>query len=140
MAKKKKELLPGLEELAKTSGKKVNLEDRRFFDKLNAFILKNLESRITVTDLASFFNVSTRNLYRLFSDIGLPPPNEYIKAFRLNYAGRLLRTTSLSVKEIMYDCGFNTKGHFYSEFCKKYAMTPRQYKLHSLDSGEQSID
>lgn len=114
--------------------------DKQFIDKLDAHIRNHLESRITVTDLASFFNVSTRNLYRRFSDIGLPPPNEYIKAFRLNHAARLLRTTSLSVKEIMYDCGFNAKGHFYSEFEKKYAMTPRQYKRQSLDSDEQSKD
>ena len=115
-----------------------NPEAKKFIEKLNAYISEHLESQITVTDLASFFNMSTRNLYRRFSDIGLPSPNEYIIAFRLNDAARLLRTTSLSIKEIMYDCGFNTKGHFYSEFEKKYAMTPKQYKLQYLDSEEQS--
>lgn len=122
------------------NGKKVNMEAKKFIDRLNDYIYKNLQSQITVTDLASFFNVSTRNLYRRFSDIGIPPPNEYIKAFRLNYAGRLLRTTSLSIKEIMYDCGFNSKGHFYSEFEKKYAMSPKLYRLQSLDTNEPSND
>ena len=120
------------------NGKKVNPEDKQFIDRLNAYILKKIDSPITIADLACFFNVSTRNLYRRFSGIGLPPPNKYIKAFRLSYAGRLLRTTSLSIKEIMYDCGFNTKGHFYSEFDIKFAMTPKQYKLQPLDSEEPS--
>ena len=122
------------------NGKKVNLEDKKFIDRLNDYVSKNLQSQITVADLASFFNVGTRNLYRRFSSIGLPPPNEYIKAFRLNYAGRLLRTTSLSIKEIMFDCGFNSKGHFYSEFEKQYAMSPKQFRLQSLDSDEPAND
>ena len=132
-------ILPALSDRQRgTSPASLKMASSLDVAKLNAYLLKNLESQITVTDLASFFNVSTRNLYRRFADIGLPPPNEYIKAFRLNYAGRLLRTTSLSIKEIMFDCGFNTKGHFYSEFEKKYGMTPKQYKLQALDSEEQS--
>ena len=120
------------------NGKKVNLKEKEYIDKLNEFIDKNLQSQITVTDLATFFNVSTRNLYRRFSDLGLPPPNEYIKAYRVTYAGKLLRTTSLSIKEIMYDSGFSSKGHFYSEFEKKYGMPPKQYRQQSIGPDEQS--
>lgn len=118
------------------NGKKVKEKD--YIEKLNEYIDKNLQSQITVTDLATFFNVSTRNLYRRFSALGLPPPNEYIKSYRIAYAGRLLRTTTLSIKEIMYDSGFSSKGHFYSEFEKKYGMPPKQYRQQTLGPDEQS--
>lgn len=43
-------------------------------------------------------------------------------------AVKLLLTTNLSIQEIMYECGFNNRAHFYKEFGKRYAMTPKEYR------------
>ncbi len=34
----------------------------------------------------------------------------------------------MTVQQIMYACGFNSKTYFYREFAKNYGVTPKQYR------------
>ena len=47
---------------------------------------------------------------------------------RLEYAAKLLRTTKLTVSEIMFKCGFSNKSYFYREFLKQYGVSPKDYR------------
>ena len=79
--------------------------------------------------LAEALHISTRNLYRKFKSLGLLPPNEYVREQKLLQAAKMLRTTNLTIQEIIYDCGFNNRAHFYKEFNKRYGMTPKDYRM-----------
>ena len=66
-------------------------------------------------------------------------PNEFIRGFRLDYAAKLLRTTQLTVMEVMYKSGFSNKSYFYREFQKQYGFSPKDYRTKeqkSLDPEE----
>ena len=41
---------------------------------------------------------------------------------------RLLQTTDMTVQEVIYECGFNNRAHFYKEFEKKFGMTPKAFR------------
>ena len=64
-------------------------------------------------------------------------PADFIRSFRLQEAEKRLRTTSKTVQEIMADCGFKNKAHFYREFAKLYHATPKEYRMTVSNTGEQ---
>ena len=72
--------------------------------------------------------MSTRSLYRRLKDLGLPFPKEYLRERRMEKAVVLLQTTDKSIQEIIYECGFNNRAHFYKEFGKRYQVTPKEYR------------
>ena len=55
-------------------------------------------------------------------------PTEMITDLRLEYASRLLLTSNLHVTDICYECGFENLSWFYKQFCKKFSMTPVEYR------------
>ncbi len=110
-------------------GKLMTGEERQFRDQVVSVINKNLtNSDFTPDDLAREMNLSQRNLYRKFSESGLPTPKEFIKSYKIKYAARQLDTTNLTIQEIIYSSGFNTRSQFYTEFRKHYGVTPKDYR------------
>ena len=109
-------------------GKLTDKSDVDFIAAVDAYIKEHLQDSLTIQDMAMALNLSDRSLYRRFSEIGLPTPKEYINRFKLENVTRLLMTTSLTVKEIMYECGFSNKAHFHREFLKRYGMTPLAWR------------
>ena len=110
-------------------GKLMAGEERKFRDEVISIINKNLTNAdFTPNDLASKMNLSQRKLYRKFSEAGLPTPKEFIKSYRIEYAARQLDTTNLTIQEIIYSSGFNTRTQFYAEFRKHYGITPKEYR------------
>ena len=58
-------------------------------------------------------------------------PSEYVSGLKLSYAEGLLRNSNLSVSEIAYRSGFNNLSSFYSRFCKKHGVSPKDYRKES---------
>lgn len=111
-------------------GRLMDKESIRFVDRLNEYIEENLDNPdLSPESLASHFQTSTRNLYRKMKDLGLQPANDFIKEHRITFAAKLLVTTTLTVQEIIYRCGFNNRSHFYKEFDKRHGMTPKEYRV-----------
>ena len=59
--------------------------------------------------------------------------SDYINAYRINEALSLLKSaeTNLTIKEIMFDVGFNSRSVFNTLFKKQTGMTPSEYKKRS---------
>lgn len=55
--------------------------------------------------------------------------NEWVNEYRINEAKSHLRNSELSIKEICYEVGFNSKSVFNSAFRRQMKMTPSQYRL-----------
>lgn len=111
------------------SGKLVKNEERDFINDVVRIINDNLTTPdFTPEALASELGMSARNLYRKFSELDLPTPNNYIKAHKMETAARLIITTDMTIQEIIYHIGINTRSQFYSEFRKHFNMTPKQYR------------
>lgn len=110
-------------------GQLVKQEDKEFLYKLNDFVEKNLSNDNLTTELiADALHTSVRSLYRRLKELNLPSPKDYIKEWKMNNAARLLQTSNMSVQEIIYECGFNNRAHFYKEFGKRYGMTPKEFR------------
>lgn len=78
--------------------------------------------------LAALVNLSPsrfRHLFRQEAGIG---PGQYLKNFRLGKAEQMLRTTFLTVKQILKQVGIASNAHFVRDFRRKYGMTPTAYR------------
>jgi AraC-like DNA-binding protein/mannose-6-phosphate isomerase-like protein (cupin superfamily) len=53
---------------------------------------------------------------------------ETVTKIKINYAAQRLTMTSVPIKIICFNCGFNSIGHFYKIFKKYNGMTPNEYR------------
>ena len=87
-----------------------------------------------IVRLGQLVNLSGSRLRHLFKAEMDQTPAQYLKAIRMREAATLLRTTFLSVKEIMNRVGISNESHFVHEFKKAYGLAPSKYR-----SASQSL-
>lgn len=78
--------------------------------------------------LAEMVNLSGSRLRHLFKAEMGQTPAQYLKSIRMREAEMLLRTTFLSVKEIMNRVGISNESHFVHEFKKVHGLAPSKYR------------
>ena len=111
------------------SGQLMKNEDKEFIAELTKLLDQNLKnSSLTPDDVAQLMCISSRTLYRRLQELNLESPKEFIRNYRVEVAARLLTTTSMTVQEIFYQTGFNTRTQFYNNFSRKYGVKPTDYR------------
>lgn len=110
-------------------GQLIKVEDKKFMANIIRIVDENIDNPdLSPDELAAAMQISVRNLYRKFKELGQAPPNDFIKEQRINRAAKLIKTTALTIQEVMYRTGFNNRSHFYREFAKRYQKTPKEYR------------
>lgn len=110
-------------------GRPVHKSDKEFVMKLSKIAAEYIDDpQLSADLLSSEMRLSRMQLYRRLKEVTGETPTEFIRRRRLEHAERLLKTTDMTVQEIMYLSGFNNKAYFYREFAKQYRQTPREYR------------
>jgi AraC family transcriptional regulator of arabinose operon len=78
--------------------------------------------------LATLVNLSPSRFRHLFKQETGTSPAQYLKEYRLRKAEKMLRTTFLSVKQVLKHVGLGSNAHFVHDFRKKHGMTPTEYR------------
>ena len=78
--------------------------------------------------LAALVNLSPSRFRHLFKQETGTTPAQYLKDVRLIRAERMLRTTFLTIKQILKQVGIASNTHFVSDFRRKYGTTPTAYR------------
>ena len=78
--------------------------------------------------LAALVNLSPSRFRHLFKQETGTTPAQYLKEFRLRKAEKMLRTTFLSIKQILKQVGIASNAHFVHDFRRKYGTTPTAYR------------
>ena len=90
-----------------------------------------LDSSFTIHNLANQINIPYRNLSILINhDLG-QHFFDFVNEYRINKAKEILKNTEnkkLTVLEILYEVGFNSKSSFNTAFKKQTGLTPTQYR------------
>ena len=111
------------------AGKEMKKSDMNLLSAITEIILSHLdEESLSAEMIAGELSMSKIQLYRKLKATVDMTTTEYIRNVRLEQAQHLLRTSNLSVQEVMYACGFMTKTYFYREFQKKYGETPGEFR------------
>ena len=83
---------------------------------------------LTLERMAEHFKVSIRTLNRMFNRQLNCSPFQYLISARMKYAAQLLRSNTLSIKNIAEECGYKHTSFFIAEFKKYFRKTPLEYR------------
>jgi AraC family transcriptional regulator len=102
-------------------------------------IQNGISGKLEIETLARRTNVSPSHLRHVFkAETGLSL-TQFIKLARMQEAEHLLRTTFLSVKEVMYRVGFSNESHFSRAFRKTHGLAPGNYRTQRRQVDSQSL-
>ncbi len=121
--------------LVRTYGNRLTIPTesayKRILPLLPVFKLVNekiADPEFCIAEMAAHICVSEVYLRRLFKLANLPSPLKYINKKRIDTASLLLRTTSISIKQIAARCGFQNTHYFFRTFKAQTSLTPTQYR------------
>lgn len=83
---------------------------------------------IRLEDFADVAGLNPQYFCRQFKKFSGESPMKYLLHYRLRRAGQMLASTTLTVTDIAFECGFHNLGHFMTEFRKMMGMTPNSYR------------
>ncbi|MGN0994946.1 MAG: helix-turn-helix domain-containing protein [Butyricicoccus sp.] len=92
------------------------------------FIRDHLNEELGLKRLAAEVHISPSHLIRLFRQEMHRSPHEYIVLARMDRAKYLLKTTSLPVKAIAAEVGYQTESSFTGTFTEKIGISPRKFR------------
>lgn len=95
---------------------------------IQTWIKNNFSENIDIKTLSDKFTINIRTLNRRFKKATNTTPTNYLQKIRINHACDLLKTTNLTINEVMYKVGYQDSTHFSSLFKKYHEVTPGQYR------------
>lgn len=96
--------------------------------KAKQYITENLSSNITVQSIADYIGIHRTYLMRIFRQQTHCSVKMYINRMRISQATILLSSSDLSVTEIAFLVGFNSRQNFYIMFKKLHGCSPSVYR------------
>lgn len=101
-------------------------------DRRIELVLAEIGSDVTraweTAELAALVNLSASRFRHLFKEETGVGPGLYLRERRLERAELLLRTTFLTIKEVMSEAGMSSMSHFVSYFKRRYGVSPSGYR------------
>lgn len=88
---------------------------------------ENINSPITLSDLAKAAGYSQWHSARLFKELTGKPPFEYLRALRLSKAALLLRDNQPKIIDVAFDFVFDSHEGFTRAFTKQFGLSPKKY-------------
>lgn len=92
------------------------------------YISFNYQQPITIDDIANYIGISRSHLYRVFNEIYMISPKQYLTSFRINESCMLLSNTNLSIGVIASSVGYEDHLYFSKVFHKIKKLSPSDYR------------
>ncbi|NVO09921.1 MAG: response regulator [Bacteroidales bacterium] len=106
-----------------------------FFQKMLSYIDENIDDETLSSEkLCDKLAISKSSLYNKTKSILGTTPHNLINQRRLSKAAMLLKSTSMTVSEIINQTGFASRTHFYELFGKAYDCSPSDYRNKSAEN------
>lgn len=105
------------------------LQGQRFNpDKVQAYMLQNLDRPIDLDSLAKLSNLSKFHFSKLYRETTGFSPIQHLIQMKVEYARYLLETSDLSIQDIADRLGYDDSLYFSRLFRKTTGVSPRQYR------------
>lgn len=107
----------------------ISERDDHFFSKITKCIQNHLsETEFNADTIADEVGMSKSSLYKKVKTITGLTPHGLIKQYRLKKAADLLKNSTMSVSEVIYETGFNSRSYFYKSFNEVYHCHPKDFE------------
>lgn len=94
------------------------------------FMHENLHRSLSRQEICGHVGVSAPYFSRVFAEYLECSPITYFLEQKFNWTAQLLKTTSLSIKEISDRAGFESPLYFSAQFKKHFGFSPKQYRAY----------
>ena len=112
------------------------LRDLKRYRKMIHYIENHFNQHIALCDIAKSSTISESESLRCFNHILGISPIQYVKKCRLQKAQSMLLTTTQSIIDIGFGCGFSEMSYFSKSFKNRYGSTPSSYrKENTIDTN-----
>lgn len=108
--------------------KKISKFSNNAVDKAKLYMTIYFKNNPTLDEIAAYVGLNRSYFSRLFTKATKEPPMQYMTSLKLSYAKTMLISTSLSITEIAFICGFGSFANFSKSFKKYYNITPKQMR------------
>jgi AraC-like DNA-binding protein len=95
--------------------------------RMQDYINKNINSPITLSDIAKAAGYSQWHSARLFKELTGKSPFEYLRALRLSMAALMLRDDNPKIIDVAFDFVFDSHEGFTRAFNKQFGVSPKKY-------------
>jgi AraC-like DNA-binding protein len=119
-------LAGALKEMTLISKKQPKYDDN--LPEILSFLEDNYRNNLSLSDIASHFGLNSSYLSRYISARLNCSLTLYLQELRIGYAKHLLQTSSLSITQIAFECGYSTQRSFNRNFIKLVKASPREYR------------
>jgi transcriptional regulator GlxA family with amidase domain len=102
-------------------------------EQAKSFIQENYHRDILLNDIAASAHLSIPHFNRKFKEHNNTTPYKYLMTVRLERATELLKTTNLSINEIVIQIGFYSTSSFIRLFKSYYGKTPANSRKNSKE-------
>lgn len=107
----------------------IGARDDDFFSKITHCIQLHLcEPEFNADTIAEEVGMSKASLYKKVKTITSLTPHGLIKQYRLKKAADLLRNSGMSVSEVIFETGFNSRSYFYKSFNEMFHCHPKGFE------------
>ena len=93
------------------------------------YIKENLSSRLSLEKISKYASFSPSHFHTSFKKATGKTLREYVEEQRIQKSIQLLLSTSLTLSEIAYECGFSSQSYFSYAFKRKMKVPPREYAV-----------
>lgn len=105
----------------------VQSSDRRL-QRLQQWLINNLDKPITVQQMAEFVSMSERHFRRVFNEHMRLSPKDYLQQLKLEHARDLLISSSMQIEQIAQSIGITHADIFRRVFKKRFGLSPSEYR------------
>lgn len=92
------------------------------------FVEQHFSEQITLDTLADIAGMNARYFCKVFYAATKTTPMNYVNQYRIEHAAFLLESSSRSVTQIGFDCGFCDSSYFTKVFKKFKGVTPKNFR------------
>lgn len=94
----------------------------------DAYIIDHIGGVCGIAELARHCGFSRSHFSRRFHSMTGQSPQDYVRAFRLEYARRLLQSGPLTIGEVARHTGFSDPSYFSRAFRNRFHCTPGEFR------------
>lgn len=113
------------------------VEVNTYVSHMMQYIHSHIEENISVQDVADYVNLTRSYATTIFTQQTKISLKDYIQNCRLTKARHMLESSSLTIAEIAYSCGYLKSETFTKAFSKRYDISPGEFRKRFLKKGRK---
>ncbi|NJB83436.1 AraC family transcriptional regulator [Wenyingzhuangia aestuarii] len=96
--------------------------------KIHEYLMENYKQNIDIKTCADMANMTLPSFCRYFKNETNMIFSDYLNHIRIDFSKRLLTNTDMAIKEIGYECGYNSVPYFNKQFKKIAGESPFKFR------------